>query len=94
MPGIATKRCVIGGKVQNVWYRAWTVQEAEKLGLNGWVRNRADGSVEALFSGPTDKVATMIELCHTGPRAARVSGVVVEDFTGDVPQGFQQRDDA
>lgn len=94
MAGTATKRCVISGKVQNVWYRAWTVSEAEKLGLNGWVRNRADGSVEALFSGPADKVAAMIDLCHTGPRAARVSGVTVEDHTGEVPQGFQQRDDA
>jgi acylphosphatase len=94
MAGQVTKRCVISGKVQNVWYRAWTVQEAEKLALNGWVRNRADGSVEALFAGPADKVAAMIDLCHTGPRAARVSGVTVEDFTGDVPEGFQQRDDA
>lgn len=94
MVGQVAKRCVISGKVQNVWYRAWTVSEAEKLGLQGWVRNRADGSVEALFSGAADKVAAMIDLCHTGPRAARVSGVAVEEFTGDVPQGFQQRDDA
>lgn len=92
--GQVAKRCVISGKVQNVWYRAWTVQEAEKLGLQGWVRNRADGSVEALFGGPTDMVAAMIELCHVGPRAAKVSGVTVEDFAGDLPEGFRQLDDA
>lgn len=94
MAGRVAKCCVISGKVQNVWYRAWTVSEAEKLGLDGWVRNRADGSVEALFAGAADKVAAMIELCHTGPRAARVSGVTAEDFSGEIPQGFQQRDDA
>ena len=94
MAGSVAKRCVISGKVQNVWYRAWTVQEADKLGLKGWVRNRADGAVEALFAGPSDKVDTMIELCHTGPRAARVTDIAAEDFKGEVPQGFQQRDDA
>src|SRR5690606_6708570 len=86
--GDIAKRCVISGKVQNVWYRAWTVQEAEKLGLNGWVRNRADGSVEALFAGPAEKIDTMIDLCHTGPRAARVTDVTAEDFKGEIPQGF------
>lgn len=88
------KRCVISGKVQGVWYRAWTVQEAQKLGLTGWVRNRSDGAVEALFAGPAEAVAAMIDLCHTGPRAARVSDVTVDAFNGDVPDTFQQRDDA
>jgi acylphosphatase len=92
--GQVATRCVISGKVQGVWYRAWTVQEAGKLGLRGWVRNRVDGSVEALFAGPTDKVAAMIDLCHIGPRAARVTNVAAEDFKGDIPDGFQQRDDA
>lgn len=92
--GGVAKRCMISGKVQGVWYRAWTVQEAEKLGLRGWVRNCMDGSVEALFAGPADKVSAMIDLCHTGPRAARVGAVTAEDYKGDIPQDFRQRDDA
>lgn len=92
-PRIA-RRCVISGKVQNVWYRAWTVDEATNLGLQGWVRNRSDGAVEAIFAGPAEKVTAMIELCHTGPRAARVTDVAAEDFNGEIPAGFQQRDDA
>ena len=88
------KRCRISGKVQNVWYRAWTVEQAEARGLKGWVRNRADGSVEALFAGPADKVADMIAACHQGPKAARVADVAVEDFAGDIPEGFAQTSDA
>lgn len=93
MAGIA-RRCVISGKVQGVWFRAWTVQEATKLGLRGWVRNRADGSVEALLAGPAEKVEAMIALCHEGPRAARVSSVTASDFSGEVPADFRQIDDA
>ena len=88
------KRCRISGKVQNVWYRAWTVEQAEARGLKGWVRNRADGSVEALFAGPADKVADMIAACRQGPKAARVADVAVEDFAGDIPEGFAQTSDA
>ncbi len=88
------KLCRISGKVQNVWYRAWTVEQAEARGLKGWVRNRADGSVEALFAGSADKVADMIAACHQGPKAARVAGVAVEDFAGDIPEGFAQTSDA
>ncbi|MDY0874448.1 acylphosphatase [Dongia rigui] len=88
------KLCRIGGKVQNVWYRAWTVQQAEARGLNGWVRNLSNGDVEALFAGPADKVADMIAACHEGPKAARVANVAVEDFAGDIPEGFTQTSDA
>ena len=62
----------IHGRVQGVWYRGWTVQEASRRGLTGWVRNRRDGSVEALFHGPTEKVEAMVDLCRRGPPAARV----------------------
>ncbi|WP_374656582.1 acylphosphatase [Dongia sp.] len=91
--GDIAKLCRIRGKVQGVWYRAWTVEQAEARGLTGWVRNRADGSVEALFAGPPDKVADMIAACHQGPRAARVVDVAVEDFAGDIPEGFAQTSD-
>jgi len=68
-------RVRIVGRVQGVWFRGWTVQEARRLGLEGWVRNRLDGSVEALFSGPRDAVETMVSLCQRGPSSARVLSV-------------------
>jgi acylphosphatase len=79
----------IGGRVQGVWYRGWTVDKARSRDLDGWVRNRTDGTVEAVFSGPADQVDAMIEDCRQGPPAAQVSGVAVE--TADTPdQGFRQ----
>lgn len=92
--GWVARRCHITGKVQNVWFRAWTVEQAEMRGLKGWVRNRVDGSVEALFAGPADKVADMIAVCHQGPKAARVAAVDAADFAGEIPNGFAQTDDA
>jgi acylphosphatase len=53
----------------------WVEDEALRRGLEGWVRNRRDGAVEAVFSGPDDKLAAMIEACHQGPRGARVEAV-------------------
>lgn len=94
MPQDVAKRCRISGKVQNVWYRAWTVEQANARGLKGWVRNLANGDVEALFAGPADKVADMIQACHQGPKAARVENVAVEDFAGDTPVDFAQTSDA
>ncbi|WP_374379039.1 acylphosphatase [Dongia sp.] len=94
MAEATAKLCRITGTVQGVWYRAWTVEQAAARGLNGWVRNRLDGSVEALFAGPEDLVIDMIAACSQGPKAARVANVVVEEFAGDVPQGFAQTSDA
>jgi acylphosphatase len=68
-------RVVIEGRVQGVWFRAWTAQEAERQNLRGWVRNRRDGSVEALFAGDVAKVDEMVEACRRGPPAARVETV-------------------
>jgi len=65
----------ITGRVQGVSYRYWTHGEATRLGLSGWVRNEADGSVAALFAGPAADVASMVEICWQGPRMARVTGV-------------------
>ena len=81
----------IEGKVQNVWYRAWTAEQATHRGLRGWVRNRADGSVEALFVGPRDVVAAMVEACHRGPPAARVTRVVERPAADDGADGFHQK---
>ena len=71
----------IHGRVQGVCYRAWTVGEAERRGIDGWVRNRADGSVEALLHGPPDKVDAMIEACRAGPPAAQVARIDVAPVT-------------
>ena len=64
----------VRGRVQGVGYRAWAADEAEKLGLEGWVRNRRDGSVEIVVAGSADIVAAMIEAARRGPWMARVTG--------------------
>ena len=69
------RHVVICGRVQGVGYRAWTEYTAIEHGLEGWVRNRRDGTVEAVFAGPSDKVAMMIRACGVGPRGARVTAV-------------------
>ena len=65
----------IRGRVQGVGYRAWAVDEARRRGLAGWVRNRRDGSVEAVFSVDEDVVADMLAVCRRGPSSARVDAV-------------------
>lgn len=65
----------IGGRVHGVGYRAWTEREARTLGLAGWVRNRSDGTVEAVFAGSADAVAAMAESLNRGPHAARPQGL-------------------
>lgn len=81
----------IEGRVQGVGYRAWMVREARRLGLAGWVRNRADGTVEAVVAGPEPAVQTLLTACRRGPIAARVDRIE-EDFV-DLPEedGFHQR---
>src|SRR5271154_5196807 len=69
---------VIQGRVQGVGYRAWVEHQARTHGLEGWVRNRRDGSVEALFSGSAEAVANMVTLCRRGPSSARVEMVTDE----------------
>ncbi len=84
-------RVMIRGRVQGVWYRGWTVDQANSHGLRGWMRNRRDGAVEALFVGPADKVEAMIEACRSGPPAARVDGIERFPADGGGVQGFEQR---
>ena len=85
-----TVRVHIKGRVQGVWYRGWTVDQARRLGLSGWVRNRRDGSVEAVFSGPEQAVRTANELCRQGPPAAREREVAEQIETGPGAPGFRQ----
>jgi acylphosphatase len=74
---------VIRGRVQGVGYRAWTEAMAEERGVEGWVRNCRDGSVEALFAGPEEIVLTMIELCRAGPPGARVEDIDQREASSD-----------
>jgi acylphosphatase len=68
-------RVVIRGRVQGVGYRAWVEYAAQERGIAGWVRNRRDGAVEALFAGMADDVRVMIEACREGPPGSRVQTV-------------------
>ncbi len=85
----------IHGKVQGVWFRAWTEETASRLGLQGWVRNRRDGTVEALFDGASEAVEAMLEACREGPRLAQVTSVEGHDQpapeAGQGTPGFHQR---
>ena len=70
-----TVRLRITGNVQGVGYRIWATRTASGLGLRGWVRNRSDGSVEALATGAPEQIAVLIEACRRGPFGARVAEV-------------------
>ena len=81
----------IEGRVQGVWFRGWVMDEARARGLSGWVRNRRDGTVEAVFAGPEAKVRDMVALCHQGPPAAEVSAVVEGKAATPSQPEFRQR---
>ncbi|HYD30928.1 MAG TPA: acylphosphatase [Azospirillaceae bacterium] len=81
----------ITGRVQGVWYRGWTIEQASRLGLSGWVRNRADGSVEAVFAGPAEAVDIMLAACREGPPAARVTEVEAAAADDPGETAFVQR---
>lgn len=89
--GLKTVVVRIQGRVQGVWYRGWTVEQASLRGLKGWVRNRSDGDVEALFHGPVDQVDEMLEACRKGPPAARVTDIACEPTAHDGSEGFVQK---
>jgi acylphosphatase len=74
-------RVVVSGRVQGVFFRATCAAEARTRGLGGWVRNRNDGTVEAMFDGDGDAVAHMIAWCREGPAGARVTHLEVHDET-------------
>ncbi|MFT0877351.1 acylphosphatase [Rhodopseudomonas sp. G2_2311] len=78
------RQVTIRGRVQGVGYRAWLAHTAEAMGLQGWVRNRRDGSVEATLAGGDHVVSEMIARCQHGPSAARVEAVVAETAQPDV----------
>ncbi|XP_034913833.1 uncharacterized protein [Populus alba] len=90
-PSTKTVRVMIKGRVQGVFFRNWTVENATRLGLKGWVKNRRDGSVEALFSGDSDNVQEMEQRCRRGPPDAMVTGFQVFPSTDDPGTGFQRK---
>ena len=85
-----TIHVLISGRVQGVWYRGWTKQHASENKLSGWVRNRSDGSVEAIFQGRPENLHAMLELCRIGPPAAEVRDIDVKNITREDFVGFRQ----
>jgi acylphosphatase len=83
-----TVRLRVAGRVQGVGYRLWATRTAASLGLRGWVRNRLDGTVEALVTGAPERVEAMIDACWRGPRAAQVSEVTAVPDFDDGSLGF------
>jgi len=82
----ARARVIVEGRVQGVFFRHHTQATALRLGVKGWVRNRRDGSVEAVFEGDREKVDQIIQWCHRGPSEARVKNVSViwEEYTEEL----------
>jgi acylphosphatase len=85
-----TRRLVISGRVQGVWFRESMRQEATRHGVHGWVRNCRDGTVEAVLHGPEDAVRVLIDWAHAGPPQAEVIAVAVMDEEGSFA-GFDVR---
>jgi acylphosphatase len=91
-PNDLTHMCLrIEGFVQAVGYRNYVIGEAARLGVDGWIRNRSDGTVEALVSGPNAAVEQLIGLCMKGPPGARVANVEMRKAEPATEKGFHRR---
>jgi len=84
-------RLVISGRVQGVGYRYWMREQAEPLGVSGWVRNRSDGSVEAVVEGDATAVSALIAVCRSGPPGAAVADVIATAAPEGTEPGFAIR---
>jgi acylphosphatase len=82
------RRVLIAGRVQGVFFRQSTVDEAVALGVSGWVRNLLDGHVEAVFEGPAHLVETAVDWCRHGPPHAAVESIEVIEETPEGLSGF------
>jgi acylphosphatase len=85
------RRVIVRGRVQGVWFRDSTRERARARGVAGWARNRSDGAVEAVFEGPADAVARLIDFCRTGPPHAHVHEVEVHEEPPEGLTGFAIR---
>ncbi len=85
------RRVLISGFVQDVWFRASTARQAARAGVDGWVRNLADGRVEAVLEGTAEAVSEMIDFCSRGPEMARVDRIDVVEETPENLETFQIR---
>jgi acylphosphatase len=85
------RRVVVHGRVQGVFFRDSTDREATRRGLSGWVRNRDDGAVEAVFEGPPDDVQALVEFCESGPSSADVERTETSDEEPEGLSGFEVR---
>lgn len=85
------RRVVVHGYVQGVFFRDTTRREASRRGVAGWITNRPDGAVEAVFEGPPDAVAAMVDFCESGPRGADVHRVETSDEEPEGLSGFDVR---
>lgn len=88
---MSTLHLLIKGKVQGVFYRATARDTAEKLGILGWIRNTADGNVEAVVCGPEDRLAEFIHWCKQGPPRARVTDVTITEQPAESFSAFEVR---
>jgi acylphosphatase len=88
---LTSLRLRIEGFVQAVGYRNFVIAEANKLGLDGWIRNRSDGTVEALVSGETKAVEAMVAVCMRGPEGSRVKNVELHNSEPPAEKGFNRR---
>ena len=91
MSAAVARRLIVTGRVQGVGFRWWVTEQAQQLGLQGWVRNRRDGSVEIHAAGDEAAVNELEARCRTGPPAARVVDVGTAISDESVPLGFEQR---
>lgn len=85
------KRVVVSGRVQGVFFRDSTREQAQTEGVSGWVSNRGDGGVEAVFEGAAEDVERMVEFCRSGSSSADVDDVEVSDEAPEGLDGFQVR---
>ena len=89
--GCCRRPVLISGLVQDVWFRATTAKHAARAGVHGWVRNLADGRVEAVLEGSADAVNEMIDFCSQGPEMARVDRIEVVEETPQDLEDFRIR---
>jgi acylphosphatase len=88
---VIRRRVIVHGRVQGVFFRESVRRAAQQRGVAGWVANRADGTVEAVFEGEPDAVERLVEFCREGPRGASVDSVDVSEETPDGESGFVVR---